>query len=74
MTNVNEQNGMLTKNCTPLNALPEAKVFERMHIELVGPSPKTSAGHEHILVCVDSFSRLVEAFPLHDQSVSIIYS
>ena len=56
------------QNCTPLNPLPVAKVFERMHIDLVGPLPKTSAGHEHILVCVDSFSRWVEAFPLHDQS------
>ena len=53
---------------TPLNPLPVAKVFERLHIDLVGPLPKTTAGHEHILVCVDSFSRWVEAFPLHDQS------
>ena len=53
---------------TPLNPLPVATVFERPHIDLVGPLPKTTAGHEHILVCVDSFSRWVEAFPLHDQS------
>ena len=39
-----------------------------MHIDLVGSLPKTSAGLEHILICVDSFSRWVEAFPLHDQS------
>ena len=43
------------QNCTPLNPLPVAKVFERMHIDLVGPLLKLSAGHEHILVCVDSF-------------------
>ena len=55
-------------NTTPLNPLPVAKVFERLHIDLIGPLPKTTAGHEHILVCVDSFSRWVEAFPLHDQS------
>ena len=56
----------------PLNPLPVAKVFERLHIDLVGPLPKTTAGHEHILVCVDSFSRWVEAFPLHDQSATSI--
>ena len=57
---------------TQLNPLPVAKVFERLHIDLVGPLPKTKAGHEHILVCVDSFSRWVEAFPLHDQSATTI--
>ena len=57
---------------TPLNPLPVAKVFERLHIDLIGPLPKTTAGHEHILVCVDSFSRWVEAFPLHDQTAPSI--
>ena len=51
------------QNCTPLNPLPVAKVFERMHIDLVGPLlKKNSDGHEHILVCVDSFSRWIESF------------
>lgn len=59
-------------NTTPLNPLPVAKVFERLHIDLIGPLPKTTAGHEYILVCVDSFSRWVEAFPLHDQTASTI--
>ena len=59
-------------NTTPLNPLPVAKVFERLHIDLMGPLPKTTAGHEHILVCVDSFSRWVEAFPLHDQSAASV--
>ena len=61
-----------TPKYNPLNPLPVAKVFERMHIDFIGPLPKTTAGHEHILVCVDSFSRWVEAFPLHDQSASTI--
>ena len=51
----------------PLNPLPLAEVFERLHIDLIGRLPKTTAVHEHILVCVDSFSQWVEAFPLHDQ-------
>lgn len=59
-------------NTTPLNPLPVAKVFERLHVDLIGPLPKTTAGHEYILVCVDSFSRWVEAFPLLDQTASTI--
>ena len=45
-------------NTTPLNPLPVAKIFERLHIDLIGPLPKTTAGHEYILVCADSFSFL----------------
>ena len=47
------------QNCTPSNPFSVAKVFERMHIDLVEPLPKTSAGREHILIFVDSFSRWV---------------
>ena len=42
-------------NITHLNPLPVAKIFERYNINLVGPLRTTSAGPEHILVCVDSF-------------------
>ena len=38
----------------------------------MGPLPKTIAGLELILVCVDSFYRRVEAFPLHDQSAASV--
>ena len=57
---------------TPLNPLPVVKVFERMHIDILGPLTKTVDGHEYILVCVDSFSRWVEAFPLFTQSATEI--
>ena len=47
----------LGRKATKPTNQPVAKVFERMHIDLAGPLPKTSAGHEHIFICVDSFSR-----------------
>ena len=37
---------------TPLNPLPVAKVFERLHIDFVGTMPKTTTEHGHILVYV----------------------
>ena len=43
------------------------KVCERKHCDSVEPLQK-SAGHEHILVCVDIFFRMDEAFPLYYQS------
>ena len=57
---------------TPLNPLPVVDVFERIHLDIVGPLHKTTDGFEYILVCVDSFSRWVEAFPLRTQSASEI--
>ena len=57
---------------TPLNPLPVVNVFERVHLDIVGPLHKTTDGFEYILVCVDSFSRWVEAFPLRTQSASEI--
>lgn len=57
---------------TPLNPLPVVNVFERMHLDIIGPLHKTTDGFEYILVCVDSFSRWVEAFALTNQSAAEI--
>ena len=56
----------------PLNPLPVVNVFERIHLDIVGLLHKTTDGFEYILVCVDSFSRWVEVFPLRTQSASEI--
>ena len=40
-----------------------------VHVDLVGPLPRTKAGHTWILVCIDRFSRSVEAFPLRDDEL-----
>lgn len=57
---------------TPLNPLPVVNIFERMHLDIVGPLHKTKDGFEYILVCVDSFSRWVEAFSLRTQTAAEI--
>ena len=56
----------------PLKPLPVAGAFERLHMVIIGPLTKSSEGHSYIFVCVCSFTRWVEAFPLQTQSVSEI--
>lgn len=43
---------------------PEAKRFDRWHIDIMGPLFKNKEGYEYILVCIDSFTILIEAFPV----------
>ena len=56
----------------PLNPLPVADVFGRMHVDIIGPLTKSTEGYECILVAVDSTSKWVEAFPLRTQSAEEI--
>ena len=52
----------------PLKPLPVAEVFERLHIDYLGPLTKTAEGYTNILVVVDSSSKWVEAFPTYTQT------
>ena len=47
-----------------LKPLPIGHVFSRLHIDILGPLPKTKDGYRYILMVVDSFSKWTEAFPL----------
>ena len=40
--------------------------WETVAVDLMGPFPKSHAGHEYILVAVDHFSRFTEILPLKD--------
>ena len=51
----------------PLCPLPVASVFERVHIDLLGPLPESPEGFKYILVIVESFSRFPEIFALKTQ-------
>lgn len=53
---------------TPLHPLSITQVFGRLHMDILSPLIKSSEGHEYILVIVDSCSRWVESFPLHNQT------
>ena len=45
--------------------------MERVHIDLLGPLPKTAAGNEHILMMVDQFTKWVEIIALPSQTAEI---
>jgi len=47
----------------PLKPLEVVEPFGRVHMDFVGPLPKTSEGFRHLLVVVDSTTLYVEAFP-----------
>ena len=57
---------------TPLQPLPIEDTFSRVHIDILGPLPKTKEGQQYILLIIDSFSKWSEAFPLVTQEASEI--
>lgn len=56
----------------PLTPLPIGEPFSRVHIDILGPLPKTKQGYQYILLIVDSFSKWTEAFPLATQEAKDI--
>ena len=46
--------------------------FERLHIDITGPHPRSRRGNVYILTVSDAFSRWVEAFPLPNHEASTI--
>ena len=45
--------------------------MERIHIDFLGPLPKTAAGNEHILMMVDQYTKWVEIIPLPSQTAEV---
>ena len=45
--------------------------MEKIHIDFIGPLPKTKEGNEHILVMVDQFTKWTEAIPLPCQEAEV---
>ena len=62
------------KRPPPLQPLPIGYTMSRIHIDILGPLPKTTEGHQYILLVIDSFSKWSEAFPLKTQSAQEIAS
>ena len=56
----------------PLHPLPIVDTFHRVHMDFLGPLPTSSAGHKHILLIVDSFSKWPEAFPLQTTDAATV--
>ena len=58
----------------PLNPLPVEEVFSRIHMDILGPLPKTKEGFQYCLVIVDSFSKWCESFALKTQEATEVAS
>ncbi|PIK54034.1 hypothetical protein BSL78_09063 [Apostichopus japonicus] len=56
----------------PLQPLPVVDVFQRWHMDILGPLTPSPEGFKYILLVVDSFSKWPEAFPLHSQEATEI--
>jgi len=48
----------------PLCPLPIPTLFQRLHIDFLGPLETTPEGYKYILLIVDAYSKWPEAFPL----------
>jgi len=46
--------------------------FELITVDITGPHPKTSQGHEYLLTVIDLFSRYAEAYPLMNHTASMV--
>ena len=55
------------KNRCPLTINQAGYPLEKVHIDFMGPFPRTRDGNEHLLVIVDSFSKWCELIPLPSQ-------
>ena len=42
--------------------------MERIHVDFLGPLPRTMRGNEHVLVLVDNFTKWIEAIPTASQT------
>ena len=45
--------------------------MERVHLDFMGPLPKTKNGNEHILMMVDQFTKWTECIPLPSQTAEV---
>jgi transposase InsO family protein len=45
--------------------------MERVHLDFMGPLPKTKKGNEYVLMMVDQFTKWTECIPLPSQTAEI---
>ena len=57
---------------SPLTPIPVPNEhFHAIHVDICGPFPPSQT-YTHLLVCVDRFSRWVEAYPMPDQTTNSV--
>ena len=59
------------KNRCPLTIYQAGYPLEKIHIDFMGPLPRTADGNEHLLVIVDNFSKWCEFVPLPSQEAEV---
>ena len=55
----------------PLAKCQAGVPMERVHIDFIGPLPKTQRGDKHCLMVVDQFTKWVECIPLPSQKAEV---
>ena len=46
--------------------------FSQVHVDLVGPWPRSAEGHTHLLTVVDRTTRWAEAIPLQSTTAQVV--
>ena len=59
------------KNIYPIVQYHAGIPMEKVHIDFIGPLPRSKKGNEHILVISDNFSKWSECIPLPNQSAEL---
>ncbi|MCG7869896.1 MAG: DDE-type integrase/transposase/recombinase, partial [Candidatus Thiodiazotropha taylori] len=55
----------------PMQEYQAGAPMERVHLDFLGPLPKTPRGNEHVLMMVDQFTKWVECVPLPSQTAEV---
>ncbi|GFN77110.1 hypothetical protein PoB_000361600 [Plakobranchus ocellatus] len=58
----------------PLTLYHTSCPMERVHLDFLGPLPKTKPGNEYVLMIMDQFTKWVERFPLPSQTAEVTAS
>jgi len=56
----------------PLQPMLTGEPFEKLHIDITGPHPRSRRGSQWILTCIDPFSKWAEAFPLPNKEAATV--
>lgn len=56
----------------PLQPLLTGAPFERLHVDLTGPHPRSRRGSVFIVTCIDPFTKWAEAFPAPNKEAATV--
>ncbi|CAG8646030.1 3855_t:CDS:1, partial [Ambispora leptoticha] len=56
----------------PIHVIATSWIFHKLYVDCIGPLPRTSAGHEHIVVAVEDLTGYIEARALRSKNAKSI--